>query len=151
MRVTIFCGSGLLGKALMQEWSTPEQSTQEPSGDTVTGLGSPDADIRDEQRVQKAVKAARPEGIVLATADTNVDECESNPALAFAVNRDGAINVGKAAKEVGARLLFLSSDYVFDGRKTTPYETGDARNPQSVYGRTKAEAEIALLELLPEC
>jgi dTDP-4-dehydrorhamnose reductase len=47
--------------------------------------------------------------------------------------------------------VFLSSDYVFDGKKTTPYETGDARNPQSVYGRTKAEAEVKLLELIPDC
>src|SRR5208282_5750758 len=71
--------------------------------------------------------------------------------LAFAVNRDGAVNVATAAKEVGARLVFLSSDYVFDGKKTTPYETADPRNPQSVYGRTKAEAEIKLQELIPDC
>jgi len=80
-----------------------------------------------------------------------VDGCESHPDLAFAVNRDGALNVARAAKMAGARLLFLSSDYVFDGRKTAPYEINDARNPQSVYGRTKAEAEIKLLELLPNC
>jgi dTDP-4-dehydrorhamnose reductase len=52
---------------------------------------------------------------------------------------------------MGARLVFLSSDYVFDGKKTTPYDTDDARKPQGVYGRTKAEAEIRLLELMPEC
>ena len=51
-----------------------------------------------------------------------------------------AANVAQAAKRSGAKLLFLSSDYVFDGKKTSPYETGDPRNPQSVYGRTKAEA-----------
>ena len=55
------------------------------------------------------------------------------------------------SKHVGAKLLFLSSDYVFDGNKTSPYEAGDARNPQSVYGRSKAEAEVRLLEVLPEC
>ena len=54
-------------------------------------------------------------------------------------------------KQIGAKLLFLSSDYVFDGTKTSPYETADARNPQSVYGRSKAEAEVRLLEMLPEC
>ena len=93
----------------------------------------------------------RPEWIVLSAAYTDVDGCESNAELAFAVNRDGAMNVATAAKEVGARLLFLSSDYVFDGKKTTPYEADDSRNPQSVYGRTKAEAEIKLLALLPDC
>jgi dTDP-4-dehydrorhamnose reductase len=141
MRVTIFGASGLLGKALMHEWS----------GDAVTGLGSNDADIRDANRVQQVVQKTRPEWIVLTAAYTDVDGCEGNPELAFAVNRDGAVNVATAAKEVGARLVFLSSDYVFDGKKTTPYETGDARNPQSVYGRTKAEAEIKLLELMPDC
>jgi dTDP-4-dehydrorhamnose reductase len=87
----------------------------------------------------------------LSAAYTDVDGCESNAELAFAVNRDGAVNVARAARAVGARLVFLSSDYVFDGNKTTPYETSDPRNPQSVYGRTKADAEIALLELIPEC
>jgi dTDP-4-dehydrorhamnose reductase len=141
MRVTIFGASGLLGKALMREWS----------GDAVTGLNSRDADIRDAKRVQQVVREVRPEWIVLAAAYTDVDGCEGNPDLAFAVNRDGALNVAIAAKVVGARLVFLSSDYVFDGKKTTPYESGDTRNPGSVYGRTKAEAEIGLLELLPEC
>jgi dTDP-4-dehydrorhamnose reductase len=141
MRVTIFGASGLLGKALMREWSE----------DAVTGLSSRDADIRDAKRVQQVVKESRPEWIVLAAAYTDVDGCEGNPELAFAVNREGALNVAKAAKEAGARLVFLSSDYVFDGKKTTPYETGDARHPQSVYGRTKADAEIKLQELTPDC
>src|SRR5580692_3141799 len=141
MRVIIFGASGLLGKALMREWS----------GDTVTGLTSHAADIRDEKRVLEVVQEARPEWIVLAAAYTDVDGCESKPELAFAVNRDGAVNVAAAAKQVGAGLVFLSSDYVFDGTKTTPYEIGDARNPQSVYGRTKAEAELRLLELMPDC
>jgi dTDP-4-dehydrorhamnose reductase len=117
----------------------------------VTGLSSRDADICDAKRVRQVVQETRPEWIVLAAAYTDVDGCENNPDLAFAVNRDGAVNVATVAKEFGARLLFLSSDYVFDGKKTTPYETGDARNPQSMYGRTKAEAEIKLLELMPDC
>jgi dTDP-4-dehydrorhamnose reductase len=141
MRVTIFGASGLLGKALTHAWCE----------DAVTGLSSHDADIRDAKQVQHAVRETRPEWIVLAAAYTDVDGCEGNPELAFAVNRDGAVNVAKAAREVGARLLFLSSDYVFDGKKTTPYETDDARNPQSVYGRTKAEAEVKLLDLIPGC
>jgi dTDP-4-dehydrorhamnose reductase len=141
MRVTLFGASGLLGKALTREWN----------GDTVTGLSSGDADVRDAPRVLEVVRDSRPEWIVLSAAYTDVDGCESNAELAFAVNRDGAVNVARAAREVGARLMFLSSDYIFDGKKTTPYETGNPRNPQSVYGRTKAEAEIALLELLPDC
>jgi dTDP-4-dehydrorhamnose reductase len=141
MRVTIVGASGLLGRALMREWSE----------DAVTGLSSRDADIRDAKRVQQVVKESRPEWVVLAAACTDVDGCEANPEPAFAVNRDGAVNVAKAAGELGARLVFLSSDYVFDGTKAAPYETDDASNPQSVYGQTKAEAEIRLQELIPDC
>ena len=141
MRVTLFGASGLLGKALLREWD----------GDTVTGLTSHAADIRDAKRVQDMVQETNPDWIVLAAAYTDVDGCESNPDLAFAVNRDGAVNVAVAAKKVGARLVFLSSDYVFDGKKTIPYEIEDARNPQSVYGRTKADAEIKLLDVMPDC
>lgn len=141
MKVAIFGASGLLGKELMREWTD----------DHVVGLNSRDADIRDAKQVQKAVDRSAPEWIILAAAYTDVDSCETHRDLAFAVNLDGAVNVAEAAKSVGARLLFLSSDYVFDGTKNSPYETGDARNPQSVYGRTKAEAELRLLEILPEC
>jgi dTDP-4-dehydrorhamnose reductase len=141
MKVMTLGASGLLGKALVREWS----------GDEVVGLSSRDVDIRDPAKVREVVEAVRPEWIVLAAAYTDVDGCERHRDLAFAVNRDGAVHVAKAAKFVGARLLFLSSDYVFDGKKTSPYEASDPRNPQSVYGRTKAEAEVRLLELLPEC
>jgi dTDP-4-dehydrorhamnose reductase len=141
MKVLVLGATGLLGKPLMREWSS----------DDVVGLGSRDVDIRDEARVQEVVRKHSPDWIVLAAAYTDVDGCESNQELAFAVNRNGAINVARAAGEAGAKLLFISSDYVFDGRKTSPYETEDQRNPQSVYGRTKAEAEQELLQILPDC
>jgi len=67
------------------------------------------------------------------------------------VNRDGAAHVARATAQIGSRLLFISSDYVFDGEKRTPYETGDPRNPINVYGRSKAEAESLLLEITPDC
>jgi dTDP-4-dehydrorhamnose reductase len=141
MRVTIFGASGLLGQALMREWS----------GDEVAGLSVEDVDVRDTAKVRQFVEKSRPDWIVLAAAYTDVDGCENNQELAFAVNRDGAVNVTETAKRAGAKVLFLSSDYVFDGTKTSPYEIGDARNPQSIYGRSKAEAEIRLLEVLPQC
>jgi dTDP-4-dehydrorhamnose reductase len=141
MRVTIVGASGLLGMALTREWS----------GDELTGLSSRDADIRNANRVHQVVQETRPDWIVLSAAYTDVDGCESKPELAFAVNRDGAVNVAEAAKMFGARFVFMSSDYVFDGKKTNPYEIDDVRNPQSVYGRTKAEAEIKLLDLIPDC
>jgi dTDP-4-dehydrorhamnose reductase len=140
MRVAIFGASGLLGKALIREWTE----------DAVVGFSSRDVDIRDAPAVRAIAEKTEPEWVVLAAAYTDVDGCENNPDLAFAVNRDGAANVAQAAKKTGAKLLFLSSDYVFDGKRTTPYEINDARNPQSVYGRSKAEAEVGLLELMPE-
>ncbi len=141
MKIIILGASGLLGKELVREWT----------GDDVIGLSSRDVDIRDAGKVREIVEKARPDWIVLTAAYTDVDGCESHQEQAFAVNRDGAVNVAEAAQQVGAKLIFLSSDYVFDGRKTSPYEADDARNPQSVYGRSKAEAEVRLLEVLPGC
>lgn len=141
MRVMVLGASGLLGQALMREWR----------GDEVIGLTSRDVDIRDERKVRETVERIRPDWIVLAAAYTNVDGCESNQEQAFAVNRDGAAHVAQAASQAGAKLLFISSDYVFDGMKTSPYQTSDRRNPLGVYGRSKAEAEVRLQELMPEC
>src|SRR5215470_197591 len=110
MKITIFGVSGLLGKALLREWSNDE----------VAGLTSYAADIRDAAQVRAVLAETQPDWIVLSAAYTDVDGCEGNPELAFAVNRDGALNVAQAAKAIGAKLLFLSSDYVFDGKKSSP-------------------------------
>jgi dTDP-4-dehydrorhamnose reductase len=140
MKVMIIGATGLLGRALMRQWT----------GAKLMGTGSRDLDIRDAARVRDIVEKGRPDWIVLAAAYTDVDGCEKDPSFAFAVNRDGVVNVANAAKSLGTKLLFLSSDYVFDGTKSMPYEINDARNPQSVYGRSKAEAELRLLEILPD-
>jgi dTDP-4-dehydrorhamnose reductase len=136
----IIGATGLLGKALTGLWPGAE----------LVGTGSRDLDIRNVSRVRQTVERNRPDWIVLAAAYTDVDGCERNSDLAFAVNRDGAVNVAEAARADEAKLLFLSSDYVFDGTKRVPYEVDDPRNPQSVYGRSKAEAEMRLLEIVPE-
>jgi dTDP-4-dehydrorhamnose reductase len=141
MRITIFGATGLLGKALIREWRDDE----------VTGLGSADGDMRDEEQVLHLVQRSRPDWIVLAAAYADVDGCEINRDLAFGVNCRGAVNVARAAKQQGARLLYLSTDYVFDGTKTTPYTTDDPRSPRSVYGQSKADAEVQLGQILPQC
>jgi len=141
MRVTVFGATGLLGKALAREWTD----------DDVSGLGSKDADIRDPKQISNVIQRTQPNWIVLAAAYTDVDGCEGNPEHAFAVNCRGALNVAKAAKQFASRLLFLSTDYVFDGAKNRPYETNDPRAPLNVYGRSKAEAEVQISEVLPEC
>jgi dTDP-4-dehydrorhamnose reductase len=129
----------MLGKALVRRWT----------GGELIGLGSAQADIRKPEQVEKVVEAAKPDWIVLSAAYTDVDGCELNPQLAAAVNTQGPINVAKVAAHYASRLLFISTDYVFDGKKTTPYETEDVRNPINAYGRSKADAERSLLEILP--
>ena len=141
MQVLIFGATGMLGKALMQRWSEDE----------VIGLGSSDADIRSLEQVHVAVKQAKPEWIVLAAAYTDVDGCEINPTLAASVNTQGAINVANTAAETDARMLFVSTDYVFDGKNTSPYEVNDVRSPINIYGKSKADAEEEIVGLLPDC
>lgn len=138
MRVTIFGATGLLGKALIRKWKADE----------IVGLASKDADVRDASQVRRVIEAAAPEWIVNAAAYTDVDGCESNRELAFAVNWRGAVHVAQVAKECGSRLLFVSTDYVFDGLSATPYEIDHPRAPRSVYGESKAQAEEQISQLL---
>ena len=140
MRVTLFGASGLLGQELVRALS----------GVQLAALQSRDADLRDQTRVSQVIDDSRPDWIILSAAFTDVDGCEKNRDLAFAVNHLGAVHVAQAARAAGARLLFLSSDYVFDGTKQSPYETSDPRRTINVYGETKARAEEHLLDLLPE-
>jgi dTDP-4-dehydrorhamnose reductase len=140
MRVTLFGSSGLLGQELVQALKAEQ----------LTALSSKDADLRDRARVLEVIRDSRPDWILLCAAYTDVDGCESNRDLAFAVNCDGAINVAEVAREAGSRLMFLSTDYVFEGSKGSPYQTTDPRKPINVYGQSKALAEERLLEILPE-
>jgi dTDP-4-dehydrorhamnose reductase len=140
MRVTLFGASGLLGQALVQELKAEQ----------LTALSSKDADLRDHSRVRGVIRDSRPDWVVLSAAFADVDGCELNRDLAFAVNFEGAVNVAESARETGSRLMFLSTDYVFDGTKGSPYQTTDARKPINVYGESKARAEERLLEILPE-
>lgn len=141
MRILIFGATGMLGKALLRR----------PMNDEVIGLGSADADLRNPDQINKVVTETKPDWIVLAAAYTDVDGCEINPTLATSINAYGAVNVANAAARNRSRLLFVSTDYVFDGTKTAPYENGDERNPINAYGRSKAEAEQKLVSILPEC
>jgi dTDP-4-dehydrorhamnose reductase len=140
MRVTLFGASGLLGQGLVQELKT----------ERLTALSSKDADLRDRARVELVVRDSRPDWIILAAAYTDVDGCESNREQALAVNCEGAVHVAQGAREVGARLIFLSTDYVFDGSGASPYEVDAPRKPINVYGESKARAEERLLQILPD-
>lgn len=140
MRVTVFGASGLLGHDLIQELS----------GEQLTALSIGDADLRDRARIEQIIRDSRPDWIILSAAFTDVDGCEAKRDLALAVNCEGAVHVAQAARAAGSPMMFLSTDYVFDGTKGSPYETGDPRNPINVYGESKARAEKRLLEIIPD-
>lgn len=112
-----------------------------------TDIATPHAaemDITDAQAVEKYVENFRPDVIIHCAAYTNVDGAESDEETCRKVNVDGAKNLVEAAKKVGAKIIYISTDYVFDGENPEPYEVGDTTNPQSVYGRTKYEGELAV-------
>ena len=141
MRVLLIGATGLLGTVLQEEWG----------GDSVTGVGSRDVDIRDESQVRRLFERTRPEWTVLAAAYADVDGCERDPQRAHDVNCIGAMNVARAARDVQSKLFFVSTDYVFDGSKGTPYEPEDPVCSINVYGRSKADAEKGMREILPKC
>jgi dTDP-4-dehydrorhamnose reductase len=120
-----------------------------PEGWTVAGLSRAELDIADPDAVETAIAAHAPDLILNAAAYTAVDRAESEPELAFAANRDGAANLAAAARGVGARLIHLSTDFVFDGRGQRPYRPGDATGPLGVYGASKLAGEEAAAEADP--
>jgi len=136
MRILIIGSNGLLGSDLVEDWT----------GDTIIPASSRDADIRDLEQVRGLASRHRPDWIILSAGYTDVDGCERNPGLAFAVNRDGTRNVSVVARELGAKLCYLSTDYVFDGSSTRPYEPEDPVNPLNIYGASKAAGEKAVQE-----
>jgi dTDP-4-dehydrorhamnose reductase len=107
-------------------------------------------DVADHDAVARAVARLSPEVIVNCAAFTRVDACEESPELAYRSNTTGPHNLALAARRVGAVLLHVSTDYVFDGLKGTAYDELDRPNPISVYGRSKLGGEDMVREVLPE-
>ncbi len=116
-----------------------------PAEIEVVAYNSADLDISNTQQVNDMVTANRPDWIINAAAYTAVDKAESETEKAFAVNRDGIVNLGGAAKEVGAGIIHISTDFVFDGLKSSPYLTDDLPNPTGIYGKSKLAGERCLL------
>ena len=110
--------------------------------------GRDEFDLGNPAALRDRVKDMRPDLIVNAAAYTAVDQAESEPEAAFALNRDGPAALAEAAGEIGAPVIQLSSDYVFDGLKAGAYVETDAVNPLSVYGASKEAGERALRERL---
>jgi len=110
-------------------------------GEGARGLTRDEMDITSVDSVKKTIAALRPSVVVNAIAYSNVDGCETDRDTAFRVNGEGVKNLAAATAEIGAKLVHISSDYVFDGAKGSPYLEDDPVNPLSVYGESKLAGE----------
>ncbi len=137
MKILLFGKNGQVGLELMR--------TLLPHG-RVIAMGREDLDLASATDIRTRLGAERPDIIVNAAAYTAVDKAESEEALAQAINADAVATLADYARESGALLVHYSTDYVFDGEKPSPYQTDDAANPQSAYGRTKLAGERAILD-----
>ncbi len=119
-------------------------------GIKVVGTSRLDADVCDEDQLEKVAITESPTHIVNCAAYTDVDGAEAKSEAAFAVNCWGAANVAAVARKVKARLIHVSTDYVFDGKARKPYSEEDKCAPVNVYGKSKWEGEQKVLEAVPE-
>jgi dTDP-4-dehydrorhamnose reductase len=119
-------------------------------GDTVLGVDVDELDITDAAAVDAAVKDFAPDVVVNAAAYTAVDRAEGEEGVAYRVNATGPAHLAMALQRSGGRLVHVSTDYVFAGDATRPYEVTDEPDPRSAYGRTKLAGEVAVRELLPD-
>ncbi|HON10229.1 MAG TPA: dTDP-4-dehydrorhamnose reductase [Chitinispirillaceae bacterium] len=113
---------------------------------SVAGVDYPQIDITNRKSVREFVNQIKPWCIINCAAFTAVDDCESHPDTAFAVNARGPENLAISAEENGALLVHISTDYVFDGKKSVPYIESDITNPMTVYGKSKLEGERLVAE-----
>ena len=121
-----------------------------PSAVQLVALRHADLPVEDARAVERVVQRERPDWIINCAGYTQVDRAESEPDAAQRVNAVGPANLARAAQEAGARLLHISTDYVFDGRATRPYREDDPVGPLNVYGRSKLAGEEAIREILPQ-
>jgi len=110
-------------------------------GDTARGLTRENMDITSPDSVRRTVVSLKPAVVINSIAYTDVDGSESNSELAFRVNGEGVKNLAAVTADIGAKLVHISSDYVFDGKKGSPYLEEDPVNPMSVYGKSKLAGE----------
>ena len=120
----------------------------EARGIECRGVDMQDFDLTDGESVKTYVQAYRPTAIVHCAAYTNVDKAESQPEICAAVNGMGTVNVVRAALSVGAKLVFISTDYVFPGTGDQPYQIDDRYGPLNVYGMSKVQGEDAVRSLM---
>lgn len=140
MKILVTGASGQLGYDLCRELSKREFA--------YCGLASGDMDITDLSAVRKKIQDYQPDAVLHCAAYTKVDLAEDEPKRCWAVNAVGTQNLALACGEIGAKLLYISTDYVFSGKGNDFYDPEDAVNPQNVYGMSKLAGELAVKALL---
>jgi dTDP-4-dehydrorhamnose reductase len=134
VKVAVIGGNGQLGRDVAAAFAE--------DGHTVTTLTHDDVEVSSLESVQTALGVPRPDLVVNTSAFHHVEKCEAEPGLAFAVNALGPRNIASVTKETGAAVIHISTDYVFDGEKNSPYIEEDAAAPLNVYGNTKLSGEL---------
>jgi dTDP-4-dehydrorhamnose reductase len=146
--IQVFGAQGMLGGAVLRLLGFVPRDQLDPLAAVTVG-GSPAVakiDLTDYDAVARHLEQCMPSCAINCAAMTDVDGCETNRELAFRVNRDAARNLAKACAQVGAKCVYISTDFVFDGTKRQPYTEADTPNPQSIYALSKYEGELAVAE-----
>jgi dTDP-4-dehydrorhamnose reductase len=141
-RILVIGAKGMLGRDLVEVLRTSSRN------DEIVAWDLGDLDIREEQSTIAKIESIYPEIVINVAAFTNVDECESNEEKIFAINAEGMRHVALGALRCHAKVVYLSTDYVFDGSKKEPYLESDPPNPLNVYGRSKWKGEQYVQELV---
>lgn len=140
MKVLVTGAKGQLGTDLMNEL--------EKRGIESIGVDVQEMDITDREACMRVISESKADAVIHCAAYTAVDAAEDNVDLCRKINGEGTRNVALACQATGAKMMYISTDYVFDGQGTRPWEPDDNRSPLNVYGQTKYEGELAVEELV---
>ncbi|MDD3186383.1 MAG: dTDP-4-dehydrorhamnose reductase [Anaerostipes sp.] len=140
MRILVTGAAGQLGTDVINELKI--------RGHEGIGVDVNEMDITKPDMVDKVIKEASVEAVIHCAAYTAVDAAEDNIDLCRKINGEGTRNIAKVCKELDIKMMYISTDYVFDGQGSRPWEPDDERNPLNVYGQTKYEGELAMEELV---
>ena len=140
MKILVTGVKGQLGYDVMKEGAR--------RGLECIGADIDEFDITDEKQTHDFILSLRPDAVIHCAAYSAVDRAEDEPELCERVNAKGTENIAKAAKEIDAKMIYISTDYVFDGKGDTPFETDSPAAPQCEYGKSKYMGELAVKELL---
>lgn len=139
MKILVTGAAGQMGRELVEMGSA--------KGIVIVGYDSKALDITDEEAVRITFAAVQPSCVINAAAYTSVDRAEGHSARAYAVNRDGVTHLANACRSANIPIMHISTDYIFDGTKASPYTETDAANPTSVYGASKLAGEQKLSDI----